>query len=416
MISIYFVCSCPPILCGIGSYLKSLLKEIPKNKWKAISFDLKNFQLSKGRLTSEKKENPKQVWYGIANRRAPSAAEILEGIKKFAKKNGKYILWFEHSFGMWKNSYNFGKMIQELSDLKIKKIISFHTIHFQSKETPRGMEKKEYKLLKNILPYVEAVTVFSRGACQAVRRAFPEYQKRIYILRHGISHYPKIVKMSKKEARKKLFNFLIKKTNLPKKKKIELKKENSFFVSGTFIMGSVGFITPTKNIESLFSTRDSLQRIIPEKKVRAIHIGTIREKRKGFLNYHQKLQKMRNGINKFYLDIWLPDEMLPICQKAFDINYYWPRKCTQSGITPQALGVGGIIAGRNMEGSGEILKEAGQIIEEDSQKLLLRIKKIALNQKLRGKMEKKALKYVKQFSWRNQALKHYKLAERVYSQ
>jgi len=416
MVSIYFVCTYKPILCGIGSYLKFLLKEIPKNQWKVISFDLKGFQLSRGRLTIEKKESPKQVWYGVTNRRALSAGEILEGIKKFAKKDTKYILWFEHSFGMWKNSRGFAKMLRQLNELKIKKIISFHTIHFQSKETPWGMEKREHKLLQTLFPYVEAITVFTKGAYRAVTKAFPEYKNKVYILRHGINFFPEIIKMSKKEAREKVYKFLIKKSNLTKEKKIELKKENIFFTPSTLMIGSVGLITPTKNIESLFSARDFLQKIISKKKIVAIHMGTTRERMKKFLNYSQKLQKIHDGVNNFFLEIWLPEKILPVCQKAFDVNYYWPRKCTQSGMTPQALGTGAIIAGRDMEGSGEILKEAGQITEKDFQRLLIKIKKTTLNSKFRRKIEKRALKYIKKFSWRNQALKHYKLAEYIYSQ
>ena len=44
MTPIYFISTYKPILCGIADYLKFLLKEIPKEKWKVISFDLKSFQ------------------------------------------------------------------------------------------------------------------------------------------------------------------------------------------------------------------------------------------------------------------------------------------------------------------------------------------------------------------------------------
>ena len=92
MVSIYFVSTYKPILCGIADYLKFLLSGVPKEKWKIISFDLKKFQDSLGCLTCEKKESPKQAWYGITNRRAPSSNEILEGIKNIQKKGEKYLL------------------------------------------------------------------------------------------------------------------------------------------------------------------------------------------------------------------------------------------------------------------------------------------------------------------------------------
>lgn len=77
---------------------------------------------------------------------------------------------------------------------------SFHTIHFQSEETPSGMDRKEEDLLRETLPLVDALTVFTDGAYRAVLEAFPEHEKKIVILRHGVHLYPRV---SKHEARKK---------------------------------------------------------------------------------------------------------------------------------------------------------------------------------------------------------------------
>jgi len=415
MVSIYFVSTYKPILCGIADYLKFLLSGVPKEKWKIISFDLKKFQDSLGCLTCEKKESPKQAWYGITNRRAPSLNEILEGIKSFSKRDEKYLLWFQHTFGIWKNLRGFARLLRELNGLKIKKIVSFHTIHFQSGQTPWGMEKREYNLLKYIFPWVDAVTVFSRGAYLAIKKAFPQYIYKTHIVRHGIHYFPKVVKISKAEARRKIYRFLIEKSNLEEEKKTELKKENIFLDPKVLIIGNAGFITPTKNTEKLFLMRSLLQGVIPQKKVIALYIGTPREKSKKELNYSQKLKKMHNGKNIFFLETWLPEEFLPLFQKALDMNFYWPRKCTQSGILAHILGTGSLIAGRDMEGSGEILKEAGQITDKDFEKLILKIKKIISNLSLLKEIEKKTLKYAKKYSWGNQALRHYELAERIIS-
>lgn len=415
MVSIYFVSTYQPILCGIADYLKFLLREIPKEKWKVISFSLKDFQDSLGRLTLARRESSKQVWYGITNRRTPSSNEILEGTKKFPKEDEKYILWFQHTFGIWKNLRGFARLLRELNKVKIKKIVSFHTIHFQSKETPWGMEKREYNLLKAIFPWVDAITVFSRGCYLATKKAFPQYISKTYILKHGIHYFPRIIKMSKIEARRKIHQFLIEKSNLEEEKKTELKKENIFLDPKVLIIGNAGFITPTKNTEKLFLMRSLLQGVIPQKKVIALYIGTPREKSKKELNYSQKLKKMHNGKNIFFLETWLPEEFLPLFQKALDMNFYWPRKCTQSGILAHILGTGSLIAGRDMEGSGEILKEAGQITDKDFEKLILKIKKIISNLSLLKEIEKKTLKYAKKYSWGNQALRHYELAERIIS-
>jgi len=415
MVSIYFVSTYKPILCGIADYLKFLLSGIPKEKWKILSFNLKKIQDSLGRLTCEKKESPGQVWYGITNRRSPSSEEILEGIKNFQKKDKKYLLWFQHTFGIWKNLRGFARLLRELSELKIKKIVSFHTIHFQRKETSWDMEKREYNLLKAIFPLVDAVTVFSRGSYLAIKRAFPQYIYKTHILRHGIHYFPRIIKMSKTAARRKIYQFLIEKSNLEEEKKTELKREKIFFDPRTLIIGSAGFITPTKNTEKLFLMRNYLQKVFPQRRVVALYIGTSREKSKKELNYSEKLKKMHDGRNIFFLETWLPEEFLPQFQRAIDINFYWPRKCTQSGILAHILGTGRLIAGRDMEGSGEMLKEAGQIVDKDFGKLIFKIKKTISNPNLLKKMEEKTLEYAKKYSWQNQALKHYKLAERIIS-
>jgi len=415
MTSIYFISTYKPILCGIADYLKFLLKEIPKEKWKVISFDLKNFQDSLGRLTHEKKESSKQVWYGITKRRAPNLNEILKGIKKFSKGKEKYILWFQHEFGIWKNLRGFARLIRELDNLKIKKNISLHTIHFQSKETPWGMGKREYNLLKAIFPWVDAITVFSRGSYLAVKKAFPQHINKTHILRHGIHYFPRIIKMSKDEARRKVYQFLIEKSDLEEEKKTALKKENIFLDPKILLIGSAGFVVPHKNTEKLFLMGKRLQKAFPREKVVALYIGIPREKSKKKLNYSQKLKKMHDGKNIFFLETWLPEELLPIFQKALDINFYWPKRCTQSGMLAYILGTGNLIAGRDMEGSGEMLKEAGQIVDKDFEKLILKIKKVISNPNLSKEIEKKTLKYAKKYSWENQALRHYKLAAKIIS-
>ncbi|MDI6602992.1 MAG: hypothetical protein QME57_02625 [Patescibacteria group bacterium] len=415
MASIYFVSTYKPILCGIADYLKFLLRGVPREKWKIISFNLKKFQNSLGRLTCEKKENPKQAWYGITNRRSPFLNEILEGIKNFQKKDERCLLWFQHSFGIWKNLRGFARLLRELSGLKIKKIVSLHTIHFQSKETSWGMEKREYNLLKAIFPWVDAITVFSRGSYLAIKKAFPQYINKTYILRHGIHYFPRIIKMSKDTAKRKIYQFLIEKSNLEEEKKSELKKENIFFDPEILIIGNAGFVAPHKNTEKLFLMRNYLQKVFPQRKVVALYIGTPREKSKKELKYLEKLKKMHDGKNIFFLETWLPEEFLPLFQRALDINFYWPKKCTQSGILAHILGTGSLIAGRDMEGSGEMLKEAGQIVDKDFGKLIFKIKKVISNPNLLKEIEKKTLKYAKKYSWENQALKHYKLADYIFS-
>jgi len=416
MVSIYFVSTYKPILCGIADYLNFLLKEVSPARWKVISFNLKNYVASGDRLTKEKKESPKQVWYGITNRRSPSFKEILKGIKKLAKKDEKIVLWFQHTFGIWKNSRAFARCLKELNKLKIPIVVTLHTLHFQSEHTIFGLEdrkKNEYDFLKLIFPYVSAVTVFSEGCYLAIKKAFPEYISKTFIIKHGIHYFQKIIKMPKEAARKKIYQFLINKSNLPRKQKAEIKKEDIFGGQDILLLGQAGFVVRHKNAEKLFLMRDLLQEIVPEKKVVAVYIGVPRENEKNKIKYALKLRGFHNGKNKFFLETWLPEELLPVFQKSLDINFYWPQKCTQSGMLAHIFGTGNLVAGRDMEGSGEMLKEAGQIADKDFQKLALKIKKNISSHTLIEKTGKKALAYAKKYSWKNQAIKHYQLAKRI---
>ena len=74
------------------------------------------------------------------------------------------------------------------------------------------------------------------------------------------------------------------------------------------------------------------------------------------------------------------------------------------------MGAGALIAGRNLEGGGETLKEAGALVEIDLELLLMKVKDVILNPELSQKIEERALKYAAKFSWKNQAQRHYELA------
>ena len=64
-----------------------------------------------------------------------------------------------------------------------------------------------------------------------------------------------------------------------------------------------------------------------------------------------------------------------------------------------------------MEGSGEILKDAGQLTDTDLQKLIIKIQNLILNPEKRKKLHTDARRYAEKYSWENQVKKHYELAE-----
>jgi glycosyltransferase involved in cell wall biosynthesis len=97
-----------------------------------------------------------------------------------------------------------------------------------------------------------------------------------------------------------------------------------------------------------------------------------------------------------------------------DIYFYWPSDCTQSGILAHALGAGATIACRDTEGVGETVKMAGGLACVDFEQAIDSLKELVLNPELRNEISERAVRYAEEFSWRNQALQHFKLAERLW--
>ena len=109
----------------------------------------------------------------------------------------------------------------------------------------------------------------------------------------------------------------------------------------------------------------------------------------------------------------MPVHMLALLLRALDVYLYWPSDCTQSGIVAHALGAGATIACRDMEGVGETVKLAGGLAHADLGKLLVDIKELIVDPRLSSRVSESALRYAEKFSWRNQALRHFELAEKL---
>jgi len=394
-------------MCGIADYTSFVAREIPAGRWGVISFDVERYGAP---LIIDDEVVTGGVWYGIPGRHEFSAPVILQGLKELGAKNEDAVLWFQHENGIWPSSIRFTAM---LKNLNIPKVVTFHTLHFQSSETLTGLRRDQYDLLKVLLPYVEAITVFSSGVYHAVTSAFPEHRDKVYVMKHGINPYPEISHLSRKEAKEKLNDFLLHESGLDRKTKEALGKRRIFLDSDTVVVGQTGFLEPAKNSELLYSARDSLQKAIPRRRIVAVRIGVSRNEVQRI--YTEKLRRWQNGKNKFLLEVRLPQDILPLTQRAFDVNFYWPHECTQSGLLSHALGVGAIVACRDLEGVGEAVKEAGGIVDTDLKHLLFKITNLILNPGLGEGIEQRALSYAVEFSWKNQARRHYELAERILS-
>ncbi|HEY40730.1 MAG TPA: hypothetical protein G4O18_02600 [Dehalococcoidia bacterium] len=405
MASIHFVGTYPPIRCGIADYASFLTRKSPAGQWAVLSFRLDSDELP---VVIDDYTATRNIWYGIPGPRKFSASVIKDGLRELGARSDEVVLWFQHEFGIWSNDRAFIKMLRGLD---LPKVVTFHTLRFQSKETPTGLVKYEYDLLQSLLPHVDAITVFSRGVHGAVTTAFPMYRHKVHIIRHGVHSYPTVSNLSRQEAKSALNAFLLYESELDQETKEALHRERIFLDPETVIIGQTGFLHPIKGSEHLYPARDELQKLIPDRRIVAVRIGVPR--RKEDIGHASEMRLSQNGIDKFLLKTWLPERLLPLAQRAFDINYYWPHECTQSGVLSHALGAGAIIAGRDLEGVGETLKDAGAMADSDPECLLLKIRDHVLNPWLQFQVEQKALAYAGKYSWGNQTRLHYKLAQEV---
>jgi glycosyltransferase involved in cell wall biosynthesis len=333
---------------------------------------------------------------------------IQQGIDILGADKRASVVWFQHEFGIWPHRWQFVNM---LKGLDIATVVTFHTLHFQSTETPYGLRKDQYEFLNILLPYVNAITVFSRGVYYAVAAAFPEHIDKIHVIKHGIHHYPEVSRLTRGEAKGKLNDFLLYNSNLDDKTKGRLYRERILLDQETIVIGQTGFLSPAKGSELLYNVRDSLDRMVPRKRIAALRIGAARDTYQE--EYAARLQKAQDSKPNFLIEVWLPQSMLPIAQRAFDINFYWPHECTQSGVLSHALGTGAVIAGRDIEGVGETLKDAGAIVDTDINSLTSKMKKLIINPEITNFLAEKALDYATEYSWENQVEQHYKLAKQL---
>ena len=400
-----FIGTYPPIMCGIADYTRYITREMRPGRWGVMCF---NPELQKAPLTDHQGSSRDKIWYGLPDSNHLSQKTIREGLTELYVKEKDCLLWFQHEFGLWPNSQRFVTVMRELD---LPKIVTLHTLHFQSPETPSGLRVIEEQLLRGLLPYVDAITVFSRGVHSAVLSSFPEYSHKVHVIKHGIHSYPEIKRLTRKEAKEKLLDFLLYESNLDYATKQSLHKQQVFQDQRAVVIGQTGFLDPAKNFETLYYVRDELAKAIPQKRLIAVRIGNQREEMQK--HYASSLRREHNGVDRFFLETWLPPHMLPVAQRAFDINFYWPDDCTQSGILAHALGAGALIAGRDLEGAGETLKAAGEPVASTLEGLINRMKEIILNPRLAGHVEEQTTTYAAGLSWRNQRRRHCELAEQV---
>jgi len=395
---INFISTFPPMMCGIGSYIKYLVSHMPSESWRVTSFKLDEFF-----QPPESSEFVDQVSYelSLTDRGLPSS---LEGD----------VVWFQHTFGIWREdpSY-FLKFLEDARKRGKKVVASFHTIHFQSSQTNSGMRKNEEDLLERALPLLDVLTVFTCGAYRATVKAFPTYKDKVVVIRHGVHLYPVL---SRRDARVKLIRYLINQAKISPEKKQELKRNYSHLLSPeTIILGNFGFLTADKAFSELYRFRQFLQRRLPRHRIITFIIGKIQmrkdKKISEFLPLLEGLNSLHDGEGNLFFEDYLPEELLPLALRALDFTIFWPRNATQSGRVSHALGAGTCVIGRNIEGIGETLKLCGLPVADSLEELAEIVGEFILHPELREKAERMGREYAERYSYEVQAKKHLLLAE-----
>ena len=404
MAFITFITPYKPIVCGIADYSYFVVRECPPGSCNVLSFDLDNYGVP---LHEEPVSLTHPVWYGIPSRDDFSASSISEGLRTHENQ----VLWFQHEFGIWRENARFINMLRDLNNIKV---VSLHSLHFQSSETPHGLRKQEYSFVHLLLPHTDAITVFSDGVYGAVIRAFPEYSDKVHVLKHGTHLYPRVARMSRAAAKARIHEYLVGESGLDQASKDNLRQQHVFLDQDITMIGEAGFITASKGTELLYQARHRLQQMLPRRKIAAVRVGFLREVGNNIdSRYAAELRTKCNGEGQFFLETYLPGDMLPVLLRALDVYFYWPSDCTQSGILAHALGAGATIACRDMEGLGETMKMAGALACADFEQVIVSLKELILDSNLRNEMSERAVRYAEEFSWGNQALQHFELAERL---
>jgi hypothetical protein len=399
---INFLTPYKPIVCGIATYSDFLTRECPEGRWGITSFILDNYGAP---LNDDWATPGTPVRYALSGRHDFSARSI----PRMARPLEDEALWFQHEFGIWRDNQRFINMLRELQETKV---VTFHSLHFQRNETLCGLRREEYFFLRYLLPHIDGITVFSNGVYQAVTEAFPEWAHKVFIVRHGTHLFPQISGTSRARAKAMLHDYLVNKTKLAPEMKERLSSQRVLLDPNKVVIGGTGFITPSKGTEAIYESRRILTQLYPHKDIAAVYIGFSRNvDGNAAANYANELKTKYSDAEDYLIETYLPDHMLPVALRAFDVYLYWPTDCTQSGIMAHALGAGATVACRDMEGVGETIKMAGGLSCTRFEQLISGVDKLILYPGQRDAMARSAVAYAEKYSWLKQAEQHYEVAE-----
>jgi glycosyltransferase involved in cell wall biosynthesis len=397
---IHFVSSFPPLVCGIGSYTNYLAQELGA-ECKVTSFRPDHFSKGTSTIVLDRR-----VTYRLS----------LDGTGFPSFEPGD-VAWFQHAFGMWGNDSNlFLNMVVRAKRSGTPVIATFHTVHFESRETESGLSAKEECLMRSVLPHLDAATVFSDGAYCALARTFPEFKSKLTVLRHGVHQYQL---MDRRECRIRLLGHLL---GEPEEGGVTQRTDrdyltNLFLDPDTVILGNCGFISRDKDPESLYDLGSRVRRRIGNKSIVTLYVGKIQDRKDkateetaGIL---QNLRSIHDGKENLFFEHYLPEGLLPVMFRSLDFSVFWCKNATQSGRMAHAQGSGTCAVGRRIEGLGETLDRSGLpsgiSLDDMADKVAYEIR----NPNSKERIEALSAAFAEHFSFTAQARKHNLLAQLV---
>jgi len=399
---IVFASTYPPVVCGIGNYASYLIHAMPRGVASLVAFDSERYG---GRVASGQAFDPQVPVRFALTRPTTEPAEFIEAVADVTPLPlDRTVLWFQHAPDIWPQLPALLRALHYPGP----KVASLHSVHFQSPETPSGLRSSEWQLLRDLLPWLDRVTVFTPSARRTVRRAFPEYSHKVTLLRHGV-HGPRPI--AREDARRQLVQHLerVSDTVCPRGSVSSLTR--ALDDPDTIVVGSLGFLQWDKGFEAVYDLCDALQAKLPRRRVVGLVMGSVRdeEDRRNW-RILARLSARADGNARFLVTTLTPDVVFQAGLRALDLNLYWPDSATQSGRVAHAIGVGAILIGRDVEGLGESLRDVGAPACRDFDELVSRALDLLRNPARVQSLQLRCLEYAEQYAWKRQAQSHLEIA------
>ena len=398
----------PPVVCGVGAYTSYLADAMPQGSASVVAFDPKLY----GAPVAPDDVPDARVPVRHCLTRPAGARLLMAAVTDLSPVPlASIVLWFQHAWDIWPR---FAHLLRELSLFPAPKVASFHGVHFESPETPWGLWAEEHQTLRQTLPLLDRVTLFTPAAGDAVRAAFPEHASKVTVLRHGV--HP-LGPLSRVDARRRLVEYLAGVQGSVRPRGAEPALVDALADPDCLFIGALGSLQADKGFEVAYRLGDALRARLPGRRIVGLVMGSVRDRG----NHHNRrllsrLVAAAGEGDRFLVATRPPDDVFRAGLRAVDLNVYWPDAPTQSGRIAHALGVGATVIGRDVEGVGETLRDAGAPVCGSFDELVSRAARLLGDAGYADSLRAHYQQYARDHSWQEQARRHVALADALAAQ